>query len=121
MGLEQSSPATVQALHLCGTFILNDKRELSLSAICPGSDMTARWEWRRGVLADIGCSYEGRTKCKLGDFLLLFELMIIQLGLHRDGAAFGLSSVEVEERRLVWWEILASHDLPDSRSTLMWT
>jgi hypothetical protein len=27
VGFEHSSPATVQALHLCGTYILNDKRE----------------------------------------------------------------------------------------------
>jgi hypothetical protein len=26
VGFEHSSPATVQALHLCGTYILNDKR-----------------------------------------------------------------------------------------------
>lgn len=32
VGLEHSSPATVQALHLCGTYILNDKR-MSIPAI----------------------------------------------------------------------------------------
>jgi len=29
-----------------------------------------------------------------------------QLGLHRDGEAFGLSTYEVQERRQVWWEVV---------------
>lgn len=31
-----------------------------------------------------------------------------QLGLHRDGEAFGLSEYEVVERRQVWWELVVS-------------
>jgi hypothetical protein len=31
-----------------------------------------------------------------------------QLGLHRDGTAFGLSEYEIVERRQVWWEVVVS-------------
>lgn len=32
----------------------------------------------------------------------------VQLGIHRDGSSFGLSTRETEERRLVWWELVSS-------------
>ena len=33
----------------------------------------------------------------------------VQLGLHRDGTAFGLSEYEIVERRQVWWEVVVSY------------
>nr|XP_019008279.1 transcriptional regulatory protein [Kwoniella pini CBS 10737]OCF47060.1 transcriptional regulatory protein [Kwoniella pini CBS 10737] len=74
IGLEHSSPATIQALHLMGTYILNDKR---------GNGAELFWPI-------IG------TAVKIAQ----------SLGLHRDGASFGLSPYEVEERRQVWWELV---------------
>lgn len=74
IGLEHASPATVQALHLMGTFILNDRM---------GNGADVFWPIL-GVATRVAQS----------------------LGLHRDGASFGLSPYEIEERRQVYWEIL---------------
>lgn len=42
------------------------------------------------------------------------QKLMNQLGLHRDGAAFGLSEYEVAERRQVWWELVVSTRLCSS-------
>ncbi|WVN87270.1 uncharacterized protein L203_102447 [Cryptococcus depauperatus CBS 7841] len=74
VGIEQASPATVQAIHLMGTYILNDKR---------GNGGEVFWP----ILG---------TAVKIAQ----------SLGLHRDGSHYGLSQYEIEERRIVWWEIV---------------
>ncbi|WWD21698.1 hypothetical protein CI109_106184 [Kwoniella shandongensis] len=74
LGIEHASPATVQALHLMGTYILNDKR---------GNGAEVFWP----ILG---------TAVKIAQ----------SLGLHRDGSHFGLSQYEIEERRVVWWELV---------------
>ncbi|KAK8847607.1 hypothetical protein IAR55_005466 [Kwoniella newhampshirensis] len=74
LGIENASPATVQALHLMGTYILNDKR---------GNGAEVFWP----ILG---------TAVKIAQ----------SLGLHRDGSHFGLSQYEIEERRVVWWELV---------------
>jgi len=40
VGMEHACPATVQALHLCGTYILNDKRELLSLISCAFTNYT---------------------------------------------------------------------------------
>lgn len=74
VGLENASPATVLALHLMGTYILNDKIGNSADVFWPILGTATR--------------------------------VAQSLGLHRDGLMFGLSSYEVQERRMLYWEVL---------------
>ncbi|BEI81882.1 hypothetical protein CcaverHIS002_0210420 [Cutaneotrichosporon cavernicola] len=74
VGLENASPATVLALHLMGTYILNDKLGNSADVFWPILGTATR--------------------------------VAQSLGLHRDGLMFGLSSYEVQERRMLYWEVL---------------
>ncbi|CAK9785666.1 hypothetical protein CC85DRAFT_288374 [Cutaneotrichosporon oleaginosum] len=74
VGLENASPATVLALHLMGTYILNDKIGNSADVFWPILGTATR--------------------------------VAQSLGLHRDGLMFGLSPYEVQERRMLYWEVL---------------
>lgn len=87
VGLEHASPATVQALHLCGTYALNDKS---------GDGGETFWPIL-GIAVKVAQSVSSGSTQRS-----------IQLGLHRDGSAFGLSPYEIAERRQVWWEIIVS-------------
>jgi hypothetical protein len=88
IGLEHASPATVQALHLCGTYTLNDK----------SGDGAEKFWPLLGVAVKIAQSVNP-TICVNAD---------VKLGLHRDGTSFGLSPYEVAERRIIYWEIVVS-------------
>jgi hypothetical protein len=59
VGMEHASPATVQALHLCGTYMMNDQRRF-ISDI----ELIGRWERGRDVLADPWNSGQGCSECR---------------------------------------------------------
>jgi hypothetical protein len=63
-----------------------------------------RWEWSRDLLADARCRRQDCSKCRP----IFGGRADVQLGLHRDGTAFGLSEYEIVERRQVWWEVVVS-------------
>jgi hypothetical protein len=96
-------------MHLCGTYILNDKRE---SRIFPGS-VTHFLMATDGNGGEIFWPVLGSAIKVAQGVSIWYERPTFpnnsnQLGLHRDGAAFGLSELEIEERRLVWWELVVS-------------
>jgi hypothetical protein len=68
VGLEHGSPATVQALHLCGTYLMNDKRvyQSQYRIMVETVLMDNRWEWDRDILADPRLRSQGSTKRESG-------------------------------------------------------
>jgi hypothetical protein len=106
VGFEHSSPATVQALHLCGTYILNDKRESAAEASLMADGNGAEIFWPM-----LGAAVKTAQSVSVPYTSARFPAND-QLGLHRDGTAFGLSEYEIVERRQVWWEVVVSLMVP---------
>jgi hypothetical protein len=66
-------------------------------------------------LADAGCGSQDCSKRESP--IPTGSLFDCQLGLHRDGTAFGLSEYEIAERRQVWWEVVVSTEASQGFAT----
>jgi hypothetical protein len=75
---------------------------INVSTLVTGAD--DRWEWSRDLLANAWCRRQDCSECGS----VSNGSADMQLGLHRDGTAFGLSEYEIVERRQVWWEVVVS-------------